>query len=39
MVPFLLEAVEANLCYFFENWLMKLKFPNLRNIQIPSNRI
>ena len=37
MVPFLLEAVEANLCYFFENWLMKLKFPNLRNIQIPSN--
>ena len=33
------EAVEASLCYFFENWLMKLKFPNLRNIQIPSNKI
>jgi hypothetical protein len=28
---FLSEAVEASLCYFFENWLMKLKFPNLRN--------
>ena len=27
------------LCYFFENWLMKLKFFNLRNIQIPSNKI
>jgi hypothetical protein len=31
MVPFLLEAVEANLCYFFLNWLMKLKFYDLRN--------
>ena len=39
MVPFLLEAVEANLCYFFENWLMKLKFFNLRNIPIHSNKI
>ena len=29
--PFLLEAVEASLCHFFENWLMKLKFPNLLN--------
>ena len=29
-----MEAVEANLFYFFENWLMKLKFFNLRNIQI-----
>ena len=37
--PFLSEAVEASLCYFFENWLMKLKFFNLRNIQIPSNKI
>ena len=36
MVPFLMEAVEAILCYFFENWLLKLKFPNLRNTQIPS---
>jgi hypothetical protein len=26
------------LCYFFGNWLMKLKFPNLRNIQIPSGK-
>ena len=33
---FLPEAVEARLCYFFENFLMKLKCPNLRNIQIPS---
>ena len=39
MVLFLLEAVEANLCHFFENWLMKLKFPNLRNMQTPSNKI
>ena len=39
VVPFLLEAVEANLCYFFENWLMKLKFFNLKNIQILSNKI
>ena len=34
MVPFLSEAVdlvEASLCYFFENWLMKLKFFYLRN--------
>ena len=36
MVPFLMEAIEAILCYFFENWLMKLKFSNLRNTQIPS---
>ena len=27
--PFLLEAVEASWCYFFENWLMKLKCTNL----------
>ena len=27
--PFLSEAVEASLCYFFENWLMKHKSPNL----------
>ena len=27
--PFLSEAVEASLCYFFENWLIKLKCPNL----------
>ena len=33
---FLSEVVEASLCYFFKNWLMKLKCPNLRNIQIPS---
>ena len=26
---FLSEAVEASLCYFFENWLIKLKCPNL----------
>ena len=33
---FLSEAVEASLCYFFKNWLMKLKCPNLSNMQIPS---
>ena len=27
LVPFLSEAVEASLCHFFENLLMKLKFP------------
>ena len=27
--PFLSEAVEDSQCYFFENWFMKLKFPNL----------
>ena len=26
---FLLEAVEASQCYFFVNWFMKLKCPNL----------
>ena len=26
---FLSDAVEANWCYFFEKWLMKLKCPNL----------
>ena len=31
LIPFLSEAVEASLCYFFENWLMKLKFPNIPN--------
>ena len=33
---FLSKAVEASLLYFLENWLMKLKSPNLRNIHIPS---
>ena len=28
-IYFLLEAVEASQYYFFENWLMKLKCPNL----------
>ena len=23
-----MEAAEASLCYFFKNWLMKLKCPN-----------
>ena len=32
------EAVEASLCYFFENWLTKLKCPILRNIQILSSQ-
>ena len=27
------EAGEDSLCNFFENWLMKLKFFNLRNMQ------
>ena len=31
LVPFLSEAVEASLCYYVENLLMKLKFPNLLN--------
>ena len=39
LAHFLSEAVEASLCYFFKNWLVKLKLPNLRNIQIPSNKI
>ena len=29
LAPFLSEAVEASGCYFFQNWLMKLKCPNL----------
>ena len=28
LAPFLSEAVEASGCYFFQNWLMKLKIPN-----------
>ena len=28
---FLSEAVEVSLFYFFENWLMKLKYPHLLN--------
>ena len=29
LAPFLSEAVEARVFYFFKNWLMKLKCPNL----------
>ena len=29
LAPFLSEAAEASQCYFFENWLMKLKCPIL----------
>ena len=29
LAPFLSEAVEASRCYFFANWLMKLKCPIL----------
>ena len=29
LVPFVLEAVKASRCYFFDNWLMKLKCPHL----------
>ena len=29
LVPFLSEAVEASPCYFFQNWLIKLKCPIL----------
>ena len=29
LATFLLEALEASRCYFFENWLMKLKCPLL----------
>ena len=31
LVSFPHEAVEASPCYFFQNWLMKLKCPNLLN--------
>ena len=29
LAPFLSEAVEASVFYFFKNWLMKLKCQNL----------
>ena len=29
LLAYLSEAVEASQCYFFENWMMQLKFPNL----------
>ena len=29
LAPFLPEAVEPNRCYFFENWVKKLKCPHL----------
>ena len=32
LAPFLSEAVEANQCYFFENWLMKHKWATLVNM-------
>ena len=32
LAPSLSEAVEANPCHFFGNWLMKLKFPILLNM-------
>jgi hypothetical protein len=35
LATFLSEAGEASLCHFFENWLMKLKWPHLRNTQMP----
>jgi hypothetical protein len=38
LAPFLSEATEAILYYFFEYRLMRLKSPNLRNTQIPSFR-
>ena len=38
-VPFLSEAVEVSRYYFFENWLMKLKYPNLRISEPPSNKL
>ena len=36
-VPFLLEA-DVSQYYFFEYWLMKVKFPNLRISEPPSNK-
>ena len=33
LISFLLEAVEASLCYFFENWLQISKCHNLRHLQ------
>ena len=29
LAPFLSEAVEDSRCWFFENWFVKLRFPNL----------
>ena len=29
LAPFLSEAVEDSQCYFYENWVVKLKFSNL----------
>ena len=37
-VPFLSEAVEVSRYYFFENWLMILKYPNLKISEPPSNK-
>ena len=37
-VPFLSEAVEVSRYHFFENWLMKHKYPNLRISKPPSNK-
>ena len=31
----MLEAVEARICHFFKNWLLKLKFHNLRMSEPP----
>ena len=34
LAPFLSEAVEANQCNFFENWLMRHKWATLVNMQL-----
>ena len=32
------DTLSASLCYFFKNWLMKLKISNLRMSEPPSNK-
>ena len=39
LATFLLEAGEASLCYFFENWFLCLKISNLSIPNPPSNKI
>jgi hypothetical protein len=36
--PFLSEAAEVSRYYFFKTWLLKLKYPNLRISELPSDK-
>ena len=38
-LPFMLEAVEVSQYYYYENWLMELKCPNLRISEPSSNKL